>query len=82
LSGELVLSFQFDRKVNVSRASWVGDWFDSPEIVFTAASGHEAPKSLEVGVPLVGVAAVAMQIDAMAVYLPDLDERVPERVAA
>jgi hypothetical protein len=55
----------------------VGNWLDGPEIVLTALPGQETPESLKAHIALLPVGATRMEVDALVVHLPDLDESVP-----
>ena len=81
LGCEFFLAFDFDGKVNVRAAAGICDRFNRAKIVFTTTAGHEPSKPLEVGVAFLTTAALGVEIDCVAVDLPDLDERVANRVA-
>ncbi len=77
LRGELVPPLHLDGKVNVRRAPGVRNGLDGPKVVLAARSCQEATKPLEVRVSIVAVGAAGMEIGAILVYLPDLDDAVP-----
>src|SRR5271157_559225 len=71
-----------DLEVDVgSRPPRVRDRLDGPEVVFAGRAGQEAAEPLEVGVVLVPVLQVGPEVRPVAVALPDLDDRVADRVA-
>src|SRR5437660_7944275 len=81
LRGEQFFSGPLDLEVNVRRTAGVGDRFDGAEIIFARGSGEKAAEALEVGIAVLRVAALGVQVSAVVVALPDLDERITNRVA-
>src|SRR5439155_18236008 len=77
LSGPLVASLHFNGEMNVAGASGVEHRFDGAEVVFTRRASQKASESLEVRVAR-GVFVAAVQINAVVVHLPDLDECVAD----
>ena len=67
-------------EVDVGRAAGIGDRLHGAEVILAAGAGHEAAKALEVGVAL-GVAVGRVQVHAVAVDLPDFDQRVADGIA-
>ena len=64
------------------RAAGVGDGLDRAEVVFAGRAGQEPAEALEVRVALVAaLVAVGVEVDAVGVALPDLDDGVADRVA-
>ena len=59
----------------------VGDRLDGPEVVLAGRAGQEAAESLEVRVELLLACVVRLEVGAVAVALPDLDDGVADRVA-
>src|SRR5260370_11560395 len=67
--------------MNVGRTAGISDRFDGPEVILTRARGQKAAEALEVRVSLVLVGTASVDVDAVAVALPNLDQSVPDRIA-
>ncbi|MEZ5326848.1 MAG: hypothetical protein R3F19_17505 [Verrucomicrobiales bacterium] len=83
LSRQNALVALADGKVNVWRPAWVGGWFNGAKIVAALPVGEESPVALKVFVllVLVLVGAACVEVNTIAVTLPDLDQRVGNRPA-
>ena len=83
LGGEQLLPALLDLEVDVRRAAGVRDRLDGAEVVLAGRAGQEPAEALEVLVLLVLllVAVGRVQVDALGVALPDLDQGVADRVA-
>jgi hypothetical protein len=68
--------------MDVRRAAGIRHRLDRAEVVFAAGAGEESAVALEVAIATAGVAAAGVQVDAVSVGLPDLDDRVADRLAA
>lgn len=82
LGDELFFALHFDGKMNVRRASGVGNRFDGTEQIFTGGTREKSSEALEVFVTLVGVARLRVEVSPIVVALPYFDERVPHGLAA
>src|ERR1051326_7177180 len=83
LGREQLLAALLDLVVDVRRAAGVGDRLDRAEVIFTLAAREEPAKTLEVlvaNVLLLG-AVIGVQVHALGIALPDLDERVLHGIA-
>src|SRR5215472_8217338 len=58
----------------------VGDGLDRPEVVFAGRAGQEAAVPLEVRIESLLALLVLLEVGAVPVALPDLDDGVAERV--
>lgn len=67
--------------VNVWRAAGIGDRFNRAEVILALRVGQEAAVALEVFVAAVSITAARMQICAVIVDLPNLDEGVADGFA-
>src|SRR5262249_9640239 len=81
LRREQLLALALDLEVDVRRAAGVGDRLEGAEVVLAAGAGQEAAEALEVLVALAAAGVVGVQVHALAVHLPDLDQRVAHRAA-
>ena len=72
-------SFHFDGEVNVPGTARIKDRLDGAEIILAGGSSEKTAKALEVLVAG-GVGVLAVQIDAVIVHLPDLDQGIANRV--
>ena len=81
LRREQLLAALPDAEVDVRRASGVGNGLDGAEEVLAILAGLEAPVALEVGV-VARVAVARVDVGAIAIDLPDLDQRPRDRLAA
>src|SRR5579872_3994963 len=85
LGGEPVPPLHLDGEVDMRRASRVGDRFDGAEVVLAGRTREKAPEPLEVGIARAAVCAVgaaAVDVRPFAIHLPDLHDRVPDRMPA
>ncbi len=82
LRGEELLGPLLDLVVNVGRAAGIRHGLDRAEVVFAGRAGQEAAESLKIPVALSAVVAPRVQIGAIVVALPDLDDGVADRFAA
>src|SRR5262249_11785064 len=82
LSDQQLLAATLDLEVAVRRPAGVGTRLDRAEVVLPGQAGEEPAESLEVLVLLVllPVAVVGVQVDALGVALPNLHERIANRV--
>ena len=84
LRGEILLAGPLELEVDVGRAAGIGHGLHGAEVVLAARAGEEAAEALEVGVAICFALARAIarvQIDTVAVDLPDFDQSIAERVA-
>jgi hypothetical protein len=71
-----------DSSVDVGRRpALVGDRLDRPEVVLAGRTGQEAAVSLEVRIELLAVARGLLEVGAVLVALPDLDDGIAQRLA-
>src|SRR6185369_4665121 len=70
-----------DLVMDMRRAAGIGDGFDGAEIIFAGGSGQETAEPLEMTIPG-GMGVPGMEVNAIAVALPDFDEGVPDGIAA
>src|SRR5436309_40261 len=61
--------------MDVGRAAGIGYRFDGSEIVFTSRAGEKPPKSLKIFITD-SVGIMAVQINALAIHLPDFHQRI------
>ncbi len=81
LGGPLFAALEFDREMDVRRPAGVGDWLDRPKIILAGGTGEKPAETLEVRIALVVAVAALMEIDAVMIDLPDLDQGVADRIA-
>src|SRR6266511_1209991 len=79
LGDQFLAALQLDRVVNVGCASRIGHRLDGPEQILTSRTGQEAAEALEILVPILAVAGLAVQVGAVVVALPDFNQRVANR---
>ena len=60
--------------MDVRRAAGVGDGLDRAEVVLAGGAGQEPAEALEIRVALVAVGVAGVEVDAVGVDLPDLDQ--------
>ena len=72
---------RLDLEMDMTRAAGVGDRLDRAEIVFAGRAGEESPEALKVLVVILLVRVASVDVGAVVVDLPDLDQGVPDRVA-
>ena len=59
----------------------VGHRLDRAEIVLAGRAGQEAAEALKIGVELGAIFDVILEVGPVAIALPDLDDRIADRVA-
>ena len=70
--------------MDVRRAAGVRHGLHGAEVVLAAGAGEEAAEALEVRVAIsfaLAEAIAGVQVDAVAVDLPDFDDHIPQRIA-
>src|SRR5439155_18587378 len=80
LGGQQLPPTLADLEVDVRRPPGVGHRLDRAEAVLARRGGLEATVALEVGVVLGAAGIAAVDVGAVMVDLPDLDERALDRV--
>ncbi len=70
------------REVNVRRPAGIRDRLDRTEVILARRTGEKPPEALEVAIAAFAIAAPRVQIRAVIVDLPDLDQRIAQRLAA
>ena len=81
LGDELFLTFDSDGEVDVRCARPVGHGLDGAEHILAVGSSEESSEALEVTIPLGRIAGLGVEIGAVVVRLPNLDQSVTHGVA-
>src|SRR5207249_833298 len=81
LCGPLLAALHFEGEMNVPRAARVQHRLDGAEIILAGGACEEAAEPLEILVAPRVIVAARVQVDSVAVHLPDLDQHVADRAA-
>ena len=81
LGGPFLTALHFYGKVDVRSTAGIGDGLDGAEIILAGGAGEEAAEALEICVAPGLAVAAGVEVDALAIDLPDLDDGVADRVA-
>ena len=81
LGDELLLALDADGQVNVRGTRLIGHRADGPKKILARRTGEEASEALEVTVALRGVTRPSVDVGAVVIGLPNLDEGIAHRLA-